>query len=90
MGLMVPIYWMFKTSLKTTMEAEGGLQWYPANPTIDNYAFIIRSPEWLRAFRHTIQYAALNVAIVVTSTNTKPFTVITSRKMYCMAWSPGP
>jgi len=66
--LMVPIYWMVNTSLKTTKDIEWELQWYPENPTVSNYSFILRSPEWLRALRHTIGYALLNVAVVLATT----------------------
>jgi glycerol transport system permease protein len=63
--LLVPIYWMVNTSLKTTLDIEAEFQWYPEKPTVSNYSYIVRSPEWLKAIRHTLAYSLLNVAIVL-------------------------
>ena len=42
--LMVPIYWFFNMSFKTTNEILGGFSWFPADFTVASYVKILTDP----------------------------------------------
>ena len=39
-----PLYWLLVTSFKTQNEAISGLSFFPTNPTLDNYLYILTDP----------------------------------------------
>ncbi len=43
---LAPVYWMISTSFKTEADAIATpVQWWPANPTLDNYIAVLTSPD---------------------------------------------
>lgn len=43
---LAPVYWMISTSLKNEADAIATpVQWWPANPTLDNYVAVLTSPD---------------------------------------------
>ena len=64
--LMVPIYWLFIMSLKTTKEIESSFIPYPQTPTLENYKFIFHDQAWSLGYVNALIYVLINVAISVT------------------------
>jgi len=60
-----PLYWLLVTSFKTQNEATSGLSIFPANPTLDNYFYILTDPGWSSGFVNSILFVSLNVAISI-------------------------
>jgi glycerol transport system permease protein len=61
--LMVPLYWMLNMSLKPANEILAGFALWPDNLTIDNYVFILTSPDWYTGYLNSIYYVGLNTII---------------------------
>lgn len=64
--LLVPIYWLFIMSLKTTKEIESSFIPYPQAPTLENFRFIFDDPAWYLGYVNALIYVLINVAIAVT------------------------
>jgi glycerol transport system permease protein len=63
--LLVPIYWMVNTSLKSNFEILQKLTWIPQAPVLQNYIKILTQAVWRQAFINTITYVLLNVVLVL-------------------------
>lgn len=64
--LMTPFYWLLLMSVKTNKEIMGGLTFWPAAPTFDNFILIFTDPSWYQGYLNALAYVAMNVAISVT------------------------
>ena len=64
--LLVPIYWLFIMSLKTTKEIESSFIPYPHAPTLENFKVIFDDPSWYLGYVNALIYVVINVAISVT------------------------
>jgi glycerol transport system permease protein len=63
--LMTPFYWLLLMSMKSNKEIMGGLTFWPAAPTFDNFALIFTDPSWYQGYLNALAYVAMNVAISV-------------------------
>jgi ABC-type sugar transport system, permease component len=63
--LMLPIYWLINMSFKTNQEIVGPITFWPANPTLRNYAVIFTDPSWYSGYINSIIYVVLNTIISV-------------------------
>lgn len=46
--LVFPLYWIFTGSVKTAADINSPIpQWFPTNPTLDNYTKLFNNPAWL-------------------------------------------
>ncbi len=63
--LLVPVYWLINTSLKSNREIQGGLQLFPAAPTFDNYIAIFTDPSWLGGYLNSLLYSGINTVLSV-------------------------
>jgi glycerol transport system permease protein len=64
--LLVPFYWLFVMSLKTTSEIETSFVPYPTAPTFENFKYIYADPAWTFGYVNALIYVLINVAIAVT------------------------
>ena len=64
--LLVPIYWLFIISLKTTKEIESSFIPYPRAATLENFKVIFDDPSWYFGYLNAVIYVLINVAISVT------------------------
>jgi len=60
-----PLYWLLVTSFKTQNETTLGLSFFPVNPTLDNYLYILTDPGWSSGFVNSILFVSLNVVISI-------------------------
>ena len=60
-----PLYWLLITSFKSQQEATLGLSFFPRQPTLDNYLYILSDSGWSMGFVNSIIFVALNVAISI-------------------------
>lgn len=65
--VLIPIYWIINTSLKSNAEILRGMTYIPKNVTGENYFKIFTSAIWGQAFLNTITYVVLNVIFVLTA-----------------------
>ena len=63
--LIVPVYWLVNTSLKTNQEILGGLGLYPSEPTLANYVAIFSDPAWFGGYLNSLLYSAINTVLSV-------------------------
>jgi glycerol transport system permease protein len=63
--LLVPIYWLFIMSLKTTKEIESSFIPYPQAPTLENFKFIFDDRSWYMGYVNALIYVSINVVIAV-------------------------
>jgi glycerol transport system permease protein len=61
--LMVPIYWLLNMSFKTNAEIATGLTFFPHEPTLDSYRYILSDPDWYLGYLNAAIYVAMNVVI---------------------------
>lgn len=61
--VLIPLYWLVIISLMTQEEATAGLSFWPAEPTLGNYLYILTEPGWRWGFLNAAIYVATNVAI---------------------------
>lgn len=46
--LVFPLYWIFTGSLKNATDINSPTpQWFPTNPTMENYTKLFENPAWL-------------------------------------------
>ena len=64
--LMIPVYWLIIMSFKSNGEIFSGMAPYPKVPTLENYRFILRDPDWYLGYVNATVFALLNVIISVT------------------------
>jgi glycerol transport system permease protein len=64
--LMTPIYWLVTMSLKTNTEIVGAFNYWPENPTFDNYVKILTDPSWYMGYVNSLIFVLMNTAISIT------------------------
>ena len=64
--LLVPIYWLFVMSFKTTKEIESNFIAYPQAPTLENFRIIFEDPAWYLGYVNALIHFVINVVISVT------------------------
>ena len=64
--LMVPVYWLFIMSLKTSNEIAHSFIPYPRMPTLENFEVIFDDPAWYLGYVNAVIYVLINVTISVT------------------------
>jgi glycerol transport system permease protein len=62
---LVPVWWLLTMSLKTNAGIAGALTLVPRAPTLENYAFILTEPDWIRGYLNALIYVAMNVVLCV-------------------------
>ena len=69
LGALVPLYWMFATSLTpSAMTVQFPPELIPSNPTLDNYRAVLRQPNfWRWVINSTIQAISVTAVIVATA-----------------------
>ncbi len=63
--LLIPIYWMLVTSLKTDNEILSSLTFFPNDITFKNYIEIFTSDIWVGSFINSLTYVFMNVGITL-------------------------
>ncbi|MEP3279944.1 MAG: carbohydrate ABC transporter permease [Stappiaceae bacterium] len=63
--LMVPIYWLIITSLKTNAEIGSNLTLIPHAPTLANFKKILTDASWYMGYVNALIYVLINVSISV-------------------------
>ncbi len=63
--LMVPVYWLIITSLKTNAEIGGSLTLIPTTPTVANFRLILTDASWYMGYVNALIYVLINVLISV-------------------------
>lgn len=61
--VLAPLYWLLITSFKSQNEASSGLTFYPHDPTLVNYLYILTDPGWSSGFVNSIIFVVLNVIL---------------------------
>ena len=61
--VLLPIYWMFNMSLRTNADILSSFQWFPIEPTLQNYRTILTDPSWYTGYLNSIRYVVLNTLI---------------------------
>lgn len=61
--LLLPLYWLLAMALKTNRDIVSRLEWFPASPTLANFAEIFTNPVWLDGFINSLTYVLLNTAL---------------------------
>lgn len=61
--ILAPLYWLVILSLMTQEEATSGLAFFPKNPTLNNYLYILTDPGWAMGFVNALAYTGLNVLL---------------------------
>lgn len=61
--VLIPLYWLVIVSFMTQEEATSGLSFWPANPTLGNYLYILTEPGWRNGFVNSAIYVTMNVAL---------------------------
>jgi len=63
--LMTPIYWLVIMSFKTNAEINSSLTFFPNNPTLANFQFILNDPSWFFGYINAAIYVVMNVVISI-------------------------
>ena len=61
--LLLPLYWLLVTSLKTNQEILSSFTYWPQQFTLDNYRVIFNDPSWYRGYINSTLYVLLNTLI---------------------------
>ncbi|MDG1456501.1 MAG: carbohydrate ABC transporter permease [Pseudoprimorskyibacter sp.] len=61
--VFLPLYWLVIISFMTQDEATSGLSFFPKNPTVNNYLYILTDPGWTLGFVNAAIYSGLNVLL---------------------------
>lgn len=61
--VLLPLYWLIIISLMTQDEATAGLSFFPKNPTLQNYLYILTDPGWSLGFVNAGIYTVINVLL---------------------------
>ena len=64
--VLVPIYWLIIISFMTQEEATAGLSFFPKEPTLNNYLYILTDRGWALGFVNAGIYTILNVILSLT------------------------
>jgi glycerol transport system permease protein len=60
---LIPLYWLFNTSLKTNEETISVFSLWPNSPTIDNYKTIFTDPSWYMGYVNSMIYVGMNTVL---------------------------
>jgi glycerol transport system permease protein len=60
---LIPLYWLFNTSLKANEETISVFSRWPNHPTLDNYRVIFTDPSWYSGYINSIIYVAMNTVL---------------------------
>lgn len=63
--LLVPIYWLLITSLKTNQEILNDFSPWPQQITFDNYLTIFTDPAWFGGYLNSLAYSIINTVLSV-------------------------
>ena len=63
--LLLPLYWLVITSLKSNQEILGGFSLFPARITLENYIRIFTDSTWYGAYINSLLYTLLNTILSV-------------------------
>lgn len=61
--VMIPVYWLIVISLQSTAGSTGSLMLFPAQPTLQNYKYILTDPDWYLGYINALIYVTINVVI---------------------------
>ncbi len=61
--VLIPLYWLVMISFMTQEEATAGLSFFPAEPTLVNYLYILTDPGWRAGFINSAIYVSINVVL---------------------------
>lgn len=61
--VFLPLYWLVIISFMTQEEAAAGLAFFPRNPTLENYAYILTDRGWAIGFVNSAIYTVMNVIL---------------------------
>ncbi len=61
--VLIPLYWLLIISFMTQEEATAGLSFFPKEPTLNNYLYILTDRGWTMGFVNAAIYTTLNVAL---------------------------
>ena len=63
--LLVPLYWLVVLSLQPNKASKGALSLLPSPVSLENFAFVFGSPDWVAGYVNAVTYVALNVVITL-------------------------
>lgn len=63
--LLLPIYWLFSMSFRTSNEILGSFSLFPQNFTLENYQTIFTDPTWYWGYLNSLIYASINTVFSV-------------------------
>jgi glycerol transport system permease protein len=63
--MLLPVYWMINTALKTDTEILSSLTFFPKNITFKNFATIFLSPDWRNSIFSSLAYVLMNVVLTL-------------------------
>lgn len=61
--VLIPLYWLMIISFMTQEEASAGLSFFPKDPTLNNYLYILTDRGWAMGFANAILVTLLNVLL---------------------------
>lgn len=61
--VLFPLYWLIIISLMSQSEARAGLAFWPSNPTLGNYIYILTEPGWRAGFVNAAIIVVINVVL---------------------------
>lgn len=63
--LLLPLYWLLQTALRSNSDILGAFQVVPSAPTFANFVEIFSNPVWYQAFGNSMAYVTLNSLISI-------------------------
>ncbi len=60
---IIPLYWLFNTSLKTNEETISVFTMWPNSPTLANYTTIFTDPSWYMGYVNAMIYVGINTVL---------------------------
>lgn len=61
--IVLPLYWLVIISFMTQEEATAGLSFFPKEPTLNNYLYILTDRGWALGFVNGLMYSTINVVL---------------------------
>lgn len=61
--VLLPLYWLIIISFMTQEEATAGLSFFPQDPTLNNYLYILTDRGWSLGFVNAAIYTTINVVL---------------------------
>ena len=63
--ILIPLYWLLIVSFMTNEEATAGLSFFPREPTLNNYLYILTDRGWAMGFVNSAIFTVMNVALTL-------------------------